>query len=314
MRSLWSCPTWLLLWSKSGRASHWIAGTLIITVISPGSIYVAAAQVIGSSPQVNGAEIIARSGKTGFSLWLRNQRKYALNHIGSRGIGAEANLYSLGQERVLGRKIARDIETDLRLVADLEVNNYVNRIVQNIVRHSDAKIPVTVKIVDEDEVAAYSLPGGIIYVNSGLVLAVDDEASLACILAHEVAHVAARHGTQTFTRTALFATVPLKFQRDLEREADLLAIEYTYAAGYDPEALGQFFEKIRRLNLVSVTPDHPALGERIKRAQIEIATMLPEKTAYVVTTSELDQVKTRLMALTNHRGPGGNLATSHGLR
>jgi len=149
-------------------------------------------------------------------------------------------------------------------------------------------------------VNAYNIPGGFIYVNSGLILAADDEASLACMLAHEIAHVASRHGVKYLVWSSHVATPGtwMKFYRDMEREADLLAIEYINVAGYDPTAFVRFFEKLRSQKLVTVTPDHPPLQERIRRAQIALSAILPPKDVYLVTTAEFDGIRTRLLRLT----------------
>jgi len=231
---------------------------------------------------------------------LRSPTQYELDRIGHRGIGNDVN-FSIAIEHLIGKRLAKKYESRHRLVLDSTVNNYVNRIVQDIVRHSDTKIAVTVKVVMNDEVNAYNLPGGFIYVNSGLVLATDDEASLACMLAHEVAHVAARHGVKYLVRSARLAAPEsrMKFYRRLEREADLLALEYVSLAGYDPTAFVRFFEKVRKQRLASITRDHPSLQERISRARTEIATILPQTTYSVVTTKEFDEIKIRLSSLSD---------------
>ncbi len=253
--------------------------------------------------------------------------KYDVDRIGDRGIGKGINFFSLNRERAMGEAMSRDLDAHLHLVGDPGLNAYVNRVVQNLVIHSDAKVPFTVRVVKDDEVNAFSLPGGFLYVNSGLIEAAPDEATFAGILAHEVAHVAARHATRTMTRrmmlrmasiplmfltggaaTAINATasfaVPIsnmKFTRNSEREADLLGLEYAYAAGYDPEAFVQFFETIqsrqqhkmpRLMSLMFIS--HPMTDDRIKRAQEAISTMLPEKTNYVIDTSDFRQAKARL--------------------
>ena len=258
---------------------------------------------------------------------LKVPRKYDVDRIGDRGIGKGINFFSLNRERALGQAMSRDLDAHLHLVGDPELNAYVNRVVQNLAIHSDAKVPFTVRVVRNDEVNCFSLPGGFLYVNSGLIAAAPDEATFAGILAHEVAHVAARHATRTMTRRMMFrlASVPLmfltggvatainataaftvpmsnmRFNRDSEREAYLLGLEYAYAAGYDPEAFVQFFETIqshqkhkppRFLGLMFTS--HPMTDDRIKRAQEAIATMLPEKPDYVIDTSDFRQAKSRM--------------------
>lgn len=248
--------------------------------------------------------------------------------IGKRGLG---NWYSLEKEIRLGKEYAMQIEQQTKLVQDPVVNEYVNRIGQNIVRNSDAKVPFTIKVVDSDEINAFALPGGFFYVNSGLILAADEEAELAGVMAHEIAHVAARHGMRQMTRAnwANFATIPLifvgggigyaaraaaqvglpltfsKFSRGFESEADFLGTQYMYAAGYDPQAAINFFEKIQAKEkkkpgtLSKAFASHPQTPDRIADLQKEIAQILPNKDQYMVTTSEFDQVKARLAAIEN---------------
>ena len=195
-----------------------------------------------------------------------------VNSIGNRGVGKGVNLYSLQREIALGKQAAMEVEKTSKLINDPVVTEYVNRVGQNLVRNSDAKVPFTIKVVDSDEINAFALPGGFFYVNSGLILRADEEAELAGVMGHEIAHVAARHGTKTATKGELMqlATIPvmilvpygaagygiyeglnlaipmsyLKFTRDAEKEADYLGLQYMYKAGYDPNAFVSFFEKV----------------------------------------------------------------------
>jgi predicted Zn-dependent protease len=232
----------------------------------------------------------------------------------------------------LGRELASELEQQARVLGDPVVTEYVNRIGQNLVRNSDAKVAFTIKVIDDDEINALALPGGYFYVNSGLILAADNEAELAGVMAHEIAHVCARHATRNMTkgqiwnmvslplifvgggagyaiRQVVAVSVPmslLKFSRDAEREADLLGLEYEYATGYDPLAFVQFFERIHARErqekhrlLSKMFSTHPMTEDRIRRAQEEMATMLPVREQYVVSTSEFDEVKSRLAAATS---------------
>ena len=263
--------------------------------------------------------------------------KYDVSQIGRRNIGTGLDFYSLDREIALGRQLSHEVEMSARLVSDPVVNEYINRIGQNLVRNSDARVPFTIKILDTDEVNAFALPGGFFYVNSGLILAADDEAELAGVMAHEIAHVAARHATKNMTRAQIWnmASMPLifiggpvayviseiaglavpmtylKFSRDAEREADLLGLEYDYAAGYDPHAFVEFFEKLnldgkkKHSALAKAFATHPMNADRIKAAQDEIRMYLPDRPEYVVDTSEFENVKTRLISLENGRRLGG---------
>jgi predicted Zn-dependent protease len=256
-----------------------------------------------------------------------------VNSVGNRGVGKGMNLYSLEREIALGKQAAMEVEKSSKMITDPVVTEYVNRIGQNLVRNSDAKVPFTIKVIDSDQINAFALPGGFFYVNSGLILRADEEAELAGVMGHEIAHVAARHGTRNATKgeIAQFATIPLillgpggwagyglyeglnaaiplgflKFSRDNEREADYLGLQYMYKAGYDPNAFVSFFEKIeaeeRRTpgSIPKVFSTHPPTPDRVQKAQQEIATILPAKDEYVVTTSEFDLVKSRLRRIEN---------------
>jgi predicted Zn-dependent protease len=248
--------------------------------------------------------------------------------IGNRNVGKGINLYSLEREIGLGKSLAQEVEKSSKLIDDPIVTEYVNRVGQNLVRNSDARVPFTIKVIDSDEVNAFALPGGFFYVNSGLILRAQEESELAGVMAHEISHVTARHGTKNATKGELMqlATIPLmllgpggwagygiyqglnlaipitflKFSRDAEREADFLGLQYMYKAGYDPNSYVTFFERIqadekrRPGTIPKVFSTHPPTPERIEATQKEIARILPAKSEYIVTTSEFDSVKSRL--------------------
>ncbi|MGD0790212.1 MAG: M48 family metallopeptidase [Terriglobales bacterium] len=248
--------------------------------------------------------------------------------VGGRGMG---NWYSLETEIRMGKQYAMQVEQSVKLVQDPVVTEYVNRIGQNLVRNSDAQVPFTIKVIDSDEVNAFALPGGFFYVNSGLILAADEEAELAGVMAHEISHVAARHGMRQMTRAniAQIATIPLifvgggigygiyeasglalpltfmKFQRNFEAEADYLGLQYMYKTGYDPQAFISFFEKIQAKEkkkpgtIAKAFASHPQTPDRIEASQKEIATILPARAQYIVSTSEFDDVKSRLATIEN---------------
>jgi predicted Zn-dependent protease len=265
--------------------------------------------------------------------------------IGNRNVSGHVNFYSLEKEIALGKQLAQEVERSSKLIDDPVVTEYVNRVGQNLVRNSDAKVPFTIKVIDSDEVNAFALPGGFFYVNSGLILRAQEEAELAGVMAHEISHVTARHGTRQATKgeIAQLATIPLlifgpvgwagyalyeglniaiplsflKFSRDDEREADFLGLQYMYKAGYDPNAYVTFFERIqadekrRPGTIPKVFSTHPPTPERIERTQKEIARILPAKQEYVVTTSEFDSVKARLrnVMFSKKVQPGANKPT-----
>jgi predicted Zn-dependent protease len=255
--------------------------------------------------------------------------------IGSRDVSKGVNFYSLEKEIALGKSYAQEIERQAKMVDDPVISEYVNRIGQNIVRNSDVKVPVSIKVIDSDEVNAFALPGGFFFVNTGLLLKAENEAELAGVMAHEIAHIAARHGTRQATRGQIInlASIPLifmggwsgygirqgasvlipigflKFSRAFEEEADLLGLQYLYKAGYDPTAFVDFFEKLlaaekRKPGTMSkIFSSHPPTGSRITRAQKNIQEILEAKPEYVVTTSEFNKVKARLAMMQNRRAP-----------
>ena len=245
------------------------------------------------------------------------------------------NFYSLDRELAMGRAMAAEVEHQSRLLDDDQVTEYVSRLGQNLVRNSDAKMPFTIKVIDSDEVNAFALPGGFLFVNTGMVLKADTEAELAGVLAHEIAHVAARHGTRQASRAQIFnyATIPLifiggaagyairqaalvavplgylQFTRGFEAQADSLGLEYMDRSGYDPTAFVDFFEKIQTLDkrkpsaVARAFSTHPMTPSRIKNAQKEIQQRLKPRAEYVVDTSEFHDVKKRLAMLQNRRMP-----------
>jgi predicted Zn-dependent protease len=257
--------------------------------------------------------------------------KEDVDAIGNRKVGNGINLYSLEREIGLGKQLAQEVERSSKLIDDPVVTEYVNRVGQNLVRNSDARVPFTIKVIDSDEVNAFALPGGFFYVNSGLILRAQEESELAGVMAHEISHVCARHGTKNATKGELMqlATIPLmllgpggwagygiyeglnlaipvtylKFSRDAEREADFLGLQYMYKTGYDPNSYVTFFERLqadekrRPGTIPKVFSTHPPTPERIENSQKEIARILPAKQEYIVTTSEFDQVKARLRGI-----------------
>jgi beta-barrel assembly-enhancing protease len=248
--------------------------------------------------------------------------------IGNRKVSCHMNWFSIEKEIGLGKQLAQEVERSSKMIDDPVVTEYVNRVGQNLVRNSDAKVPFTIKVIDSDEVNAFALPGGFFYVNSGLILRSQEESELAGVMAHEISHVTARHGTCQATKGELMqlASIPamifipytwagyamyqglnmaipltfLKFSRDAEREADFLGIQYMYKAGYDPNSYVTFFERIqadekrRPGTIPKAFSTHPPTPERIENTQKEIARILPARQEYIVTTSEFDQVKGRL--------------------
>ena len=255
------------------------------------------------------------------------------DEIGNRDVGKGVNFYSLEKEIALGKQLAQEVERQAKIIDDPVIAEYVNRVGQNLVRNSDAKVPFTIKVLDSEEVNALALPGGFFFVNSGLILKAENEAELAGVMAHEIAHVAARHGTRQATRGQLanIATIPLifmggwagygirqgasilipmgflSFSRAFESEADMLGLEYMYKAGYDPQAFTAFFERVKSLEkrrqskIAKAFETHPQTPDRVAKTQKEINTLLPARSEYTVDTSEFQEVKAQLNRIENRR-------------
>jgi predicted Zn-dependent protease len=266
--------------------------------------------------------------------------------IGKRKIngGFIAGISSgVDKEVALGRQLSAEVDRQAKFVDDPVITEYINRVGQNVVLHSDAKIPFTIKVIDSDEVNAFALPGGFFYVNKGLILAADNEAEVAGVMAHEIAHVAARHamenqakgmlaqiglmagsiflgglGGMLINQGAQFGALLgfMKFSRSAESEADILGVQYLWAAGYDPNAMSTMFEKLAAKNkkkpgtFSKLFESHPQSLDRMEATRALVA-RFPDKEEYVLSTSEFQRVKGRLLRLSNARastagdiGPG----------
>jgi predicted Zn-dependent protease len=257
-----------------------------------------------------------------------------INAVGNRNVGCGrgfGNWYSLERQIAMGKDYSQRVDATSRFIADPEITEYVNRIGQNLVRNSDAEVAFTIKVIDSDDINAFALPGGFFYVDSGLILAADNEAELAGVMAHEIAHVAACHAARSRTRGQLMnlASLPmmmvggpigyvayeslaiatpltfLKFSRKFEAEADFLGVQYMYKAGYDPQALTSFFEKVKAMEkrpqnaVVKAFQTHPQTPDRILKTQNEISTLLPPQSKYTLDTSDFEDVKAHLNKIEN---------------
>jgi predicted Zn-dependent protease len=248
------------------------------------------------------------------------------NEIGNRNVAKGPNFYSIEKEIALGKQLAEEVRRQSKLVDDPIIGEYVNRVGENLVRNSDATIPFTFQIVEGEQLNAFALPGGFVFVNTGLIEATETEAELAGAMAHEIAHVTARHITRQATRGKIvdLASLPLillggvtgaavrqgaglaiplgflSFSRGFESEADMLGLQYMYKAGYDPTASIDLFERMLSLEkrkpgiIAKVFNTHPMTGDRIAKTQKNIDQMLPGRPEFVVTTSEFNEVRERL--------------------
>jgi predicted Zn-dependent protease len=267
------------------------------------------------------------------ALAQSKDKKKDPEQIGNRDVGKGVNLYSLEKETAIGKQLAQEVEKSAKIVDDPPPAEYVNRLAQNLARNSDIKVPVTAKWIDSAEVNAFALPGGFLFVNTGLMLKAETEAELASVMAHEIAHVAARHGTRQASRGQIvnWASLPLiflggwpgyairqgaslalpltflKFSRGFEQEADLLGLQYLYKAGYDPTAFVDFFERMEALEkeqpgtVSELFRSHPNVASRIKNTQKNLQQFLPQQPLYVITTSEFVDLKREMTRAMNQR-------------
>ena len=278
------------------------------------------------------ATVLSLSAPSAFA----DDKKKDPDAIGDRDVSSGVNFYSLEHEIAMGKQLAQEVERQAKIIDDPVIAEYVNRVGQNIVLNSDAKVPFTIKVLDTEEVNAFALPGGFFFVNSGLILKAETEAELAGVMAHEIAHVACRHGTRNASKAEMMQigaiagsiflggwtgyaiyqgmglAIPmgyLAFSRAAEREADYYGLQYMYKSGYDPTAFVDFFEKLQTMqkkkpgSVSKVFATHPMNDDRIKAAQEEIQTILKPMPEYVVNTSEFNDVKNRLAMLHNRRKP-----------
>jgi predicted Zn-dependent protease len=259
--------------------------------------------------------------------------------IGNRNVGCNrglGNWYTLDSQVRMGREFSRQVEQSSHLITDPFVNEVVNRLGQNLQRNSDTHLPFTIKILDVEEPNAFALPGGYMFVNAGAILLADDESELAGVMAHEIGHVAACHAARQATRGTLtqLAMIPVvimtgglagigvseaanygipavfgKFGRTFEAQADYLGIQYMYKAGYDPNGMVDFFEKLQALEkkrpgtYMKLYGDHPQTPDRIASSQREINEILPPRDQYILDTSEFQQARKRLALIMRHRLP-----------
>jgi beta-barrel assembly-enhancing protease len=262
--------------------------------------------------------------------------------IGKRDINkGQLTFYGLDKEVALGRQLSREVDRSSKMVTDPVVTEYINRIAQNLVLHSDAKVPFTIKVIDSNDPNAFALPGGFLYVNRGLIELAENEAEVAGVIAHEIAHVTARHGVENASKGELlrYGSIPLiffggiggyivqqvaniavpltflKFSRGAEKEADRLGAQYMWASGYDPNALATFFEKLqaqekgKKSTLLKVFSTHPLTGDRKELVQ-ELIARFPDRREYQISSSEFSGVKSRLVAASAARTIGGSASDS----
>jgi predicted Zn-dependent protease len=276
----------------------------------------------------------------GFAVWLsgnsalaspspqtkRSKSDADINAIGHRQIVHDTNFYSLDKEKVLGKQLSQEVERSSKLLNDLVVTEYIGRVAQNVTKNSDARLPITVQVIDSDVVDAFTLPGGYLYINSGLLLRLNGEGELASLLARGIAHTAMRSAAREATKGEILqlATIPLvlspvnltpagwsmaipltelKARQEDELDADYFGVQYLYKAGYDPTCYMVLVQRIwgdsstKANKGAQVLSPFPPLAKRLKELQDEISRILPPKDAAIVSTAEFDALKERLAVL-----------------
>jgi beta-barrel assembly-enhancing protease len=260
------------------------------------------------------------------------------NKIGSRDITKGAlDLYSRQHEMEMGREMAQQVERFVSIDDDPQLTGYLQNLTDRIVRHSDSQVPMRVEVIESNEVNAFALPGGYLFIDTGLIMQTRSEAELAGVIAHEVAHVAARHATRELTDVEIWnwMSLPLllfggpveftiqeslnvaapvtfmEFSRRDERQADSLGLQYLYKSGYDPQAFVSFFERAKQMEkdpselIPRGFSSHPLTKDRVKAAERQIQKNLPPLAQYVVDTSEYEQTRRRLEEFLRNQMPLG---------
>lgn len=237
------------------------------------------------------------------------------------------NFFSKEQDIQLGKEAAAQIEKEAEVVNDKELTDYISSIGSKLAAQPQAdKYPYTFKVVNDKSINAFALPGGPAFVNTGLIAAADNESQIAGVLAHEIVHVALRHGTNQVSKAnliqlpAMFGaqmlgqgilgqlgqlgiglganSLLLKFSRTAETQADLLGVQIAAQAGYDPIEMARFFEKIEASGgsrAPQFLSSHPNPGNRMKAIQ-DLAQKLPRR-QYTSDSGQLARMKARIARL-----------------
>jgi predicted Zn-dependent protease len=264
-----------------------------------------------------------------------------INKIGHSEVGEGINLYSLDKEAAIGKQLAQELDLTSKFINDPTVIGYTNNLSQTIAQNSDSRFPITVRVIDSDVIDGFTLPGGYIYVNKGLILHTETEAELGSILAYFIASTALREGTRIATKGGMMQlammpltllgpygwggpgiygasglTIPVtyfKLRRDFASSADYFGLQYLYKSGYDPESMPRFFERVWPLSpagtgtVPKVFSPYPPLEDRLKAMRTEIQKILPGRDNATVSTSDFETVKEHLRSWNppNPKNPGG---------
>ena len=254
----------------------------------------------------------------------RSKSDADINKIGHRNITRGPNFYSPEKEKELGKALSQEVERTSKLLDNLVMAEYIGRVAQNVAKNSDTRFPITVRVIDSDEVNAFTLPAGYLYVTRGLLFRLENEAELASVLARGIAHTALRTYTQEATKgelmqlstnAALLSSDPriggiplaiplatLATQREAEIDADYFGVQYMYKTGYDPKCFADFVQRIWVSGSASgekipkVFGKYPPVDQRLASLKKEISEVLPPRSGAISSTPEFDAFKLRLPA------------------
>jgi predicted Zn-dependent protease len=235
------------------------------------------------------------------------------------------NLVSVEEEKQLGAKFAVEIEKKYPPVRDPEVQGYVNKVGKQLLTGArEVAFDYTFTAVHDDSVNAFAIPGGHLYVHTGLLKVVRTEGELAGVMAHEISHAVARHGTQQLTQQYGYSLVVQlllgsnpnllaqiaaslagqagmqAYSRGMENQADYLGVETMAKAGYNPDGMLTFFTKLESMEgrnpgqLAQFFSSHPLTSERVQQVKAEIDKLPPQKYPYGADSTELKRIQAKL--------------------
>ncbi len=237
------------------------------------------------------------------------------------------NIISISQEIKLGKQASKEVEKEMKVVNIPMVRDYINYLGNRLASHSDLKIAYHFGVIEDEEINAFSLPGGYVYVFTGLIDATENESELAGVIGHEIGHIASRHATELLSMQKginIFASIlfnvlgvritgtqaqlanitatlgVLHYNRSQEKEADDLGLKYMMKAGYNPYSMITFFYKLKKIHkekpniLTKILSTHPVTDERIERIKREIENMHINEEDFITNTPQFIRIKSLL--------------------
>ena len=256
------------------------------------------------------------------------------------------NMFSPQQDVEVGQQVSKEAEQQLRILNDRRVDNYLNNLGRRLAAKAPGeKYPYQFKVVNDRAINAFALPGGPVYINRGVIEAADNESQLAGVIAHEISHVALRHGTNQASKASIaqmplailggmlgsnsvaatlaqlgagFAvnSILLKYSRTAESQADTMGTQILYDSGYDARAMAQFFEKIQAQDQggrsVEFLSNHPNPGNRIQNVNQEIGNLGGSRRGYNTDSQEFNESKRYVQSLPAPPSKGQQMQANSG--